>query len=192
MRIRQRAATLLIATALLGGVATTGTASASTQAKPVSPWSGSFWAGLKPAMPTTVKRGATVDLTLWYKQSSPDTLIVAQGLQLQDGSRSINSELPGVSVQWRDPATGRWYQRNHNQGDGGFFEQPGWPNEEKATPNTWGHLYLRITFGPSTGTGTWHLTVDQGIGFVAINNQGKYVFGGPEYYFPSSYTFKIA
>ena len=189
MRIRHRAATLLIATALLGSVATTGTANASTAAKHASQYSGSFWAGFNPAMPTTVRHGSTVDLTLWFKQTSPDALLLTQSLQLQDGSRPTSTHLPSVSVQWRDPVTGRWC--HENQEAGGLFEQPNWMTAVKTVPNTWNHLYMKITFGPSTPVGTWHLALDPAIGVIAFNKQGKYVDGGPEYFFPGSYTFKV-
>ncbi|SEL40053.1 hypothetical protein [Streptacidiphilus jiangxiensis] len=154
MKLNKRATgALAAAAALLAIPAVGGTAHATTYA-------GTLHRGWTTGVPTTVHRGQTITVELWFKQTSPYVLHVggyAFDIWNPAGVNKWGSSAPGVTVTWLDPNTKKWVPSDLKLDKGS--EQlltPAGP-EVKVPSGVWNHIYARITFARTVQLGRWTL-----------------------------------
>ncbi|TDU05011.1 hypothetical protein EDD99_3496 [Streptomyces sp. 846.5] len=180
MRIRtRRGAVLAAATGLLallpGGLAVAQTRTVHATAKPL-PVVGTLQVGCN-GFPRTVKRGSTINVTMWYRQVSPDELTPTDFGLLLWSSKSGTPGAPqrGVSVSWQDPQTGRWVASNGSYSPGDFEYYPAgvqqWPS------GYWAHQYVRITFAGTADLGGWNIQCAPAATYALQTHSGAYVLG---------------
>ncbi|MBC3843137.1 hypothetical protein GXW82_31900 [Streptacidiphilus sp. 4-A2] len=112
----------------------------------------------EPGIPGTVKRGQTIQYTLWYRENSPEPMEVwSFAAEMWNGSAPDGgAALTGISVSLLDPVTGKWRKPDFLDGGLRVFDLND-SRELLAAPNTFGHATVRITFGQNANLGTWRL-----------------------------------
>ena len=128
-------------------------------------------------VPSTVKRGSTVELVTWYQEKSPDKLVPqGYGLDLWNTSSSIKSDSRGVTVSWQDPLTGRWVKTPATyNGESYSF---GIEKDSKFLVNPSGyiaHINVRISFASDAYAGTWHIMPTPVDGYGLMNSKGTFL-----------------
>jgi hypothetical protein len=152
MGATRRAAALLAATALLTVPVAAGTASAASVPSPV----GTLQVGSN-GIPTTVHRGTTINIVVWYRNNSKyDDAVLMDGLSVWHGDYSGWHSTKGVSVSLRAPLTGRWAVVPPFRG-GTDFDSSNYGVDVNATPGYWEHYDLRLTIGAATPTGALYV-----------------------------------
>jgi hypothetical protein len=165
IRIRRLAVSAAAATAALGLVAAAApqagavpraaAAAASTPHTAAGHMIGSLWSW--EGVPKTVRRGSTLTITYWYKESTKESMTpLAWGMGLQRHGASTTWTTSGVVVSWLDPATGRWEKPAVDNVDHVFaFAPPAGHLAPRLAPNQYGHITVRITFTKAAHLGLW-------------------------------------
>jgi len=106
-------------------------------------------------LPSTVRIGQTVTMTVWFDQNSRylldvggyDTAVWSPYYPSTDGK--------GMTVSYLSPVTNRW--ESSPAGAYGSF----WFSPERAVyvkPNFWAHITVRITFTSHARLGAWYVS----------------------------------
>ena len=140
-------------------------------------------------LPSTVSRGTTVNLVIWYQETSKYNLLsLADGLALEAaGHRNPTTPYKGVSVSMQDPRDGRWTSAPFVI-YGGYQLALG--TGVKTTPGYWAHVNVRISFTSAAYTGSWQLTPSPAQAYELLNAKNQNVVGYLNETWPN-YTFKV-
>lgn len=178
MGATRRAAALLAATALLTVPAAAGTASAAS----MPPIVGTMQVGAT-GIPTTVHRGTTINIVIWYRNNSKyDDAVLMDGVSIWHGNTSSWRATKGVSVSLRAPLTGRWAAVPSLRGSNDY-DSSNYGVDVNATPGYWEHYDLRLTVGAATPTGDLYVQLEPAQEYQLMN-KGKPFEGYLSEYFP--------
>jgi len=120
-------------------------------------------------VPSTLKRGSTIAVTLWYMQRSPDTMLVLDEDVDVWGPGDHNA---GVSVSWLNPATNRWQASSSSTAYGDHFLALPQRPQLRYRSGFWAHVDARITFSASARTGSWQIYDNSPQGYSLYTSKG--------------------
>jgi hypothetical protein len=122
-------------------------------------------------MPAVVKRGTTVNLTVWYRENSPDSVIPYDHFVFLSADLQRHSATRGVTVSLQDSVTGKWsvLRSGTGQNDGQY-----WPlaHPQVLHPGFFAHLNLRISFSKAAYVGHWQLSTMPIYAYTLLNSHG--------------------
>lgn len=109
-------------------------------------------------IPKSLHRGGTIDLTMSYTQKSRDVLAPGSfALSLWNFAAPGEKQLRGISGTWWNPVHHRWEKASYYDSNGLIgFDLPGSSPTIKVASGKVAHIYVRVTFGKTAYTGTWH------------------------------------
>lgn len=105
-------------------------------------------------IPAKVKRGSTITVSFWYRQTSHEVMAVGgYGMGLWN---SGNWTMKGVTVTWLDPLTHRWEKPTYiDPNHLPEFDLPQQAGKVLVKPGTVGHTSVRVTFNGNARLGAW-------------------------------------
>jgi hypothetical protein len=128
------------------------------------------WGG---GIPAHLATGGAIDLTVYYSQDSPDTLIPwTFAVSLWNTSAPGDVVVNTISASWLNPATQAW-QDSTNVGDNGTWTL-NLPDAQrpKVAPNTTASVRVRLTFAAAARPGIYRLQLMPGVGQSLQTPQG--------------------
>lgn len=111
-----------------------------------------------------MKRGGTINVVIWYKQTSKDLMLVG-AFDVGVGGPRISDR--DFTVSWLNPWTGRWQAGTNLGDDNSRLDVPPGRADLVVKPGYIAHVDLRITFSRNAPTGAVSI-IPQGIGFYQL------------------------
>jgi hypothetical protein len=105
-------------------------------------------------IPARVKRGSTITLSFWYRQTSPEVMAVGgYGMGLWN---SGDWTMKGLTVTWLDPLTRHWEKPTYVDSNHlPEFDLPQQASKVLVEPNAVSHIDVRVTFNSNARLGAW-------------------------------------
>ncbi|MEY9849274.1 hypothetical protein [Streptacidiphilus sp. MAP5-3] len=128
-------------------------------------------------MPATVERGTTVDLTIWYRESSAYN-VIPFGSALSLAADDLRQPgYRGVTVSVQDPVTGKWNVVRSAAGSNDGYYFSGYSQPKVLHPAYFAHLNIRISFSKAAYAGRWEASMDATTAYGVFNARGQAVSG---------------
>jgi hypothetical protein len=128
-------------------------------------------------VPTSAKRGQTIQFRAWYMQRSNEILVPASDQvvvwnpALRKGKQDYGW---GATVAWLNPVTHKW-QASDFSTNGGNQQWLFLPEvmQLRQPSGVWRYVDIRITFSRTARTGTWHIDPMPADGSSLLTKSGK-------------------